>query len=92
MKKLLNTLYITKENVYIGKERENIIILENDKIIARFPIHILDNVVCFNYTGCSPAAIKFCLENNVLLSFFTNQGEYCGRIIGKTNGNVFIET
>lgn len=30
------------------------------------------------------------MENNLLISFFTPNGKYCGRIIGKTNGNVLL--
>lgn len=90
MKKLLNTLYITKENVYLSRDLENIVILENDKIIGRFPIHIFDNIVCFNYTGCSPSLMKLCNERNINLSFFTPYGKFCGRVIGKSNGNVLV--
>ncbi len=34
--------------------------------------------------------MKFAMENNLLISFFTPNGKYCGRIIGKTNGNVLL--
>ena len=90
MKKLLNSLYITKDNVYLSKEGENIVILESGKVIARYPIHIFESILCFNYTGVSPELIKMCIEKNVLLSFFTPYGKFCGRIIGTTNGNVLV--
>ena len=90
MKKLLNTLYITQEDVYLGKEGENFVILRDGKIIARFPVHILKEIFCFSYIGCSPQAMKTCMENNILLAFFTPQGRFCGRVIGQTNGNVLL--
>lgn len=90
MKKLLNTLYITKENVYLSKEGDNVVILEEGKTLGRFPIHILDGIVCFNYVGVSPSLMKFCNEKNILLSFFSPYGRFCGRLIGETNGNVLL--
>ncbi len=90
MKKLLNTLYISKENVYLSKEGENVVILEEGKTIGRFPIHILDGIVSFSYVGVSPSLMKFCNEKNLLLSFFTPYGRFCGRVIGETNGNVLL--
>lgn len=90
MKKLLNTLYVTRENSYLSRDGENILIFEEEKIIGRFPIHILDSISCFNYSGCSPSLMKLCIENNILISFFTPQGKFCGRIIGETNGNVLL--
>ena len=52
MRKLLNTLYITKEDYYLSSERENFVIFQGNKEIARFPNHIIEQIICFNYTGC----------------------------------------
>lgn len=90
MKKLLNILYITLEDVYVSKDGENVVILKDNKVLKRFPIHILQGIVCFNYAGVSPSLMKFAMENNLLISFFTPQGKFCGRILGKTNGNVLL--
>lgn len=90
MRKLLNTLYITQENYYITRERENIVIKEDGKIIKRFPYRILEGIVCFSYLGISPSAIQLCTEQNIAVSFHTPQGKFCGRFIGKTNGNVLL--
>lgn len=90
MKKLLNTLYITKEDVYLSKESENIVIQKEGQVLGRFPFHIIENIVCFNYAGASPSLMKYCMENNILISFHTPNGKYCGRVIGKTNGNVLL--
>ena len=90
MKKLQNILYITLDDVYLTKDGENIAVLKDSKVIKRFPIHILDGIICFNYSGVSPSLIRFAMENNLLLSFFTPQGKFCGRVIGKTNGNVLL--
>jgi CRISPR-associated protein Cas1 len=89
MKKLLNTLYITSPDMYLGVEGENVLVKHNDEIAMRVPIHNLEAIVAFNYTGASPALIRKCGDMGVDISFF--QGDnFCGRFIGKENGNVIL--
>ena len=90
MKKLLNTLYVTREKAYLSKEGQNIVITEEGLQIGRYPIHILNDIICFSYLGMSPALIGLCSENNVGISFLTPQGKFCGRVVGKENGNVLL--
>ena len=42
MKKLLNTLYVTSENSYLGLDGENIVVFEEDKEKGRLPLHNLE--------------------------------------------------
>ena len=51
MRKLLNTLYITNPNATLGRDGENIVVRIDGKEVGRRPIHILEQIVCFNYTG-----------------------------------------
>ena len=90
MRKLKNTLYITQELCYLFREGENIVAKVEQKEIGRFPIHILENIVCFNYNGVSPGLIRLCNDNGVSLAFISPQGFYQGRFVGKTNGNVLL--
>ena len=57
MKKLLNTLYLTQDNFYLTRERDNIVIKQEGKVISRFPYRIIDGIVCFSYLGASPSLI-----------------------------------
>lgn len=90
MRKLLNTLYVTQENYYITRDRDNIVIKEDGKVIKRFPFRVLEGIVCFSYLGVSPSAIQLCNETNIALSFLSPYGHFYGRFIGKTNGNVLL--
>ncbi|SUO86789.1 CRISPR-associated protein Cas1 [Streptococcus uberis] len=90
MKKLLNTLYLTQENFYLTRERDNIVIKQEGEIIQRFPYRIIDGIVCFSYLGASPSLIKLCAEQNINLSFHLPQGQFCGRFVGPANGNVLL--
>ena len=90
MKKLLNTLYLTQENFYLTRERDNIVIKQEGEVVQRFPYRIIDGIVCFSYLGASPSLIKLCAEQNINLSFHTPQGQFCGRVVGPNNGNVLL--
>lgn len=90
MRKLLNTLYITNEEYFLAKDGKNIVIKKDGDLIRRFPIHILESVVCFNYVGVSPGVIRLCNENSVALTFLNPQGWFQGKFIGMTNGNVLL--
>ncbi|MEQ9763066.1 type I-C CRISPR-associated endonuclease Cas1c [Streptococcus sp. ZJ151] len=90
MKKLLNTLYLTQEDFYLTRERDNIVIKKEGKVVQRFPYRIIDGIVCFSYLGASPSLIKLCAEHNINLSFHNPQGQFCGRFVGPTNGNVLL--
>lgn len=90
MRKLLNTLYITQEDYYLSRERDNIVIKQDGKIVNRFPYRIIENIICFSYLGTSPSLVQLCNENNISLSFLTPTGKFCGRFVGMTNGNVLL--
>lgn len=89
MKKLLNTLYVTNPDAYLKREGLNIVISVDNKRIGRYPIHILRQVICFNYMGISPALMKLCMENNVSVTFYDPFGRFCGRVVGKSYGNIY---
>lgn len=90
MRKLLNTLYITNENYYLSRERENVVIKDAETVVRRFPIHILEGIVCFNYTGVSPGLVQLCNENEISVTFLNPHGRFQGKFIGITNGNVLL--
>ena len=89
MKKLLNTLYITSPDTYLALIGENVVVKKDEEIALRIPLHNLEAIVAFNYSGASPALIRKCGENGINISFF--QGDrFCGRFVGKENGNVLL--
>lgn len=90
MKKLLNTLYITKPDCYLHKERETVVIKQGDVKLAQFPILALHNILCFGQVGVSPALMAACLESNVGLSYFTEFGKFQAQVMGMPKGNVLL--
>lgn len=90
MRQLLNVLFITKLEVYIGLNGENITVKEDDMIIGRYPLHNLEGIVCFSNMGMSPALMEKCVEQNISICFLTPTGRFRARVTGETRGNVLL--
>ena len=50
-----NTLYVTLPDVYLSLDGENIVVLQDGKEVRRIPLHNLESILVFGYTGASPA-------------------------------------
>ncbi len=90
MRKLLNTLYIMTSSCYLTLEGENIMIQDGEKTLGRFPLHTLENIICFTYKGASPALMGACSERKIGMSFFSPRGAFLARVVGKEYGNVLL--
>jgi len=90
VKKLLNVLYVTASDAYLALEGENIVIKNKEQITMRLPLHNLENIVCFNYLGASPALLGACAERQIGLCFLSPSGRFLARIEGSVKGNVLL--
>ena len=52
MRKLLNTLYVTNENIYMTLDGENVVCKENNEVKLRLPFSNIEAIFCFSYLGC----------------------------------------
>lgn len=91
MRKLLNTLYVTSENSYLGLDGENVVVYDDKKEIGRVPLHNLEGIVSFGYRGTSPALMGACADKNISLCYLTPQGKFLARVTGKVKGNVILK-
>lgn len=90
MKKLLNTLYITRQESYVHKERDTIIIKCGDDKLGQFPALTISNILCFGLVSVSPPLMGYCGESGIGLSFYTEYGRFLARVQGKQTGNVLL--
>ena len=90
MKRLLNTLYITSGNRYLSLDGENVVVLDEQQEIGRIPLHNLQAIVTFGYTGASPALMGVCAQRNIELSFMSGNGRFLARVTGEVKGNVTL--
>jgi CRISP-associated protein Cas1 len=90
MKKHLNTLYVTTQGAYLSKEGETVLVSVDGEKRLQVPVHTLGGIVCFGRVMCSPFLMGFCAENNVGLSFLTENGRFLARVQGAVSGNVLL--
>lgn len=90
MRKLLNTLYITTPEAYLSRDGLNVVMLVDGKERFRIPIHNIEGIVSFGWSGASPSLLSLCAEHNVAFSFLTPTGHFCGRVAGPVHGNVHL--
>jgi len=90
MKKLLNTLYITRQESYLHKERETIVIKQGKEKLGQFPATSIANILCFGQISVSPFLMGYCGEQSIGLAFYTEYGKFLARVQGKQTGNVLL--
>lgn len=90
MRKLLNTLYVTSPGSYLSLDGENIVVLRDEEQILRLPLHNIEGVIAFGYTGASPALMGACASRNISITFLTPSGKFLARVVGETYGNVVL--
>lgn len=90
MKKLQNTLYVTQPDVYLSLDGDNVVLLKEQEKLGRVPLHNLESIVAFGYTGASPALMGYCADNDVSLLFLTKNGRFLARVTGESRGNVIL--
>lgn len=90
MRKLLNTIYITNESSYLSLDGENLVCSVENEIKLRIPFSNVENIVCFNYMGCSPALMGKCVKEQIPINFVSPQGKFLAKVCGETKGNVFL--
>lgn len=90
MKKLLNTLYITRQESYLHKDRETIVIKQGNEKLGQFPALSLGGILCFGRVSISPFLMGYCAENGIGVAFYTEYGRFLARVQGRQTGNVLL--
>jgi CRISPR-associated protein Cas1 len=90
MKKLLNTIFVTTQGAYLFKEGETVVVKIEDEIKMRVPVHTISGIVCFGLISMSPPLMHFCAENDVAVSFLTENGYFLAKVQGYVSGNVLL--
>ena len=90
MKQLLNTLFVTSEDIYLSLEGENVLANRDKEVVARYPLHTLQSIVSFSYPGASPALMGKCAQYGIGLAFCSPRGRFLARVCGESSGNVLL--
>ena len=90
MRKLLNTLFVTSEDIYLSLDGENVLANRDKEIVARYPLHTLRGILSFSYAGASPALMGACAQRDIDMVFCSPRGRFLARTAGITCGNVLL--
>ena len=90
MKQLLNTLFVTSEDIYLSLDGENVVASRGQQEVARYPLYTLAGILSFSYSGASPALMGACAKRDVALAFCSPRGRFLARIAGESSGNVLL--
>lgn len=91
MKKHLNTLFVTLDGAWLGKDGEAVIVRQEKETKIRVPLHNLDGIVALGWDiSCSAPLMAACAESGVTLSFCTPYGKFQAAVRGFTSGNVLL--
>ena len=75
---------------YLALEGENVLVREDKEIIARFPLHNLESIVTFGYSGVSLALMGACAKKGISLCFMSQSGRFLASVAGEMKGNVLL--
>ena len=67
MRHLLNTLFVTSEDIYLSLDGENVVASREKAAMARYPLHTLSAIITFAYPGASPALMGACAQRGIAL-------------------------
>lgn len=90
MRQLLNTLFVTSENIYLSLDGENVVANREGEAVARYPLHTLQNIISFSYAGASPALMGACVQREIGFAFCSPRGKFLARVSGHMQGNVLL--
>ena len=90
MRQLLNTLFVTSEDIYLSLDGENVVANRSGEAVARYPLHTLQSIVTFSYAGASPALMGKCAQREIGLAFCSPRGKFLARVSGQMQGNVLL--
>lgn len=81
---------MTTEDAYLSLDGENVVIRQGESTLGRYPLHILEGILCFSYRGASPALMGKCAQLGINLAFLTPRGRFLARACGESHGNVLL--
>jgi len=90
MRKLLNTLYITRQGCYLHKEGETIVIKQGSEKLGQYPALSIGCILCFGQVSISPFLMAFCAEKGIGIAYYSTYGRFLARVVGKQTGNVLL--
>jgi CRISP-associated protein Cas1 len=86
----MGTVYISQNDVFIGKIDERLSVKFDKKTILDIPLLKIDGIVVLGRATVSPAVVNELLARQIPLTFLTDTGRYLGRLEPEVTKNIFV--
>lgn len=90
MKQHLNTLFVTTQGAYVGKDGQSVVVRVDGESRLQLPMHNLSGIMCFGQVSCSPWLMEACAQNGITISFVSERGRFLAAVHGFSPGNVLL--
>jgi CRISPR-associated protein Cas1 len=87
---LLNTLFVQAQGAYLHLDHDTIKVEVDGQLKLQIPLHHLGALAVFGNVLISPFLLHRCAQDGRQVTWFTKQGEFMGRLVGPTTGNVLL--
>ena len=82
--------YCCKMTAELALNKRSFVVEVASQKVFQAPIHSIENIVCFGFKTLTPALMAFCAENNVGVSYLSENGKFLARVYGAQQGNVLL--
>lgn len=90
MRDLLNVLYVTTPETYLGKDGESVALRRDGAPVHRISLANLQGIICLGRVTVSPYLMAHCAERGVCITYLTETGRFLASVHGETKGNVLL--
>ena len=83
-------LYLIEQGAKLNHDGRRLIVSKQDKELSSTPLAHVSEIVVMGNVGLTTPAIKLLLAENIDVVFLTQDGDYCGRLVGSATPHVLL--
>ena len=91
MRKLLNTLYVTSDDVLLSLENGNAVVKRNGECVDKVPLIDLEGIVTFSRKGATVPLMAECVRRDISVCCMTSTGSMAARVSPMAGRNVRLK-
>jgi CRISPR-associated protein Cas1 len=81
-----------EQGCWLRKQSGRFVVTKNDELVLDIPVTKVEQILVFGTCFLSPAARRFCLHENIPVTFLSAHGRYYGELLSDARTNVARET
>jgi CRISPR-associated protein Cas1 len=80
------TLYISEQGCYVSLKQEQILVKQQDKILAEVQLPLIEQILVFGKSQLTTEVIRACLHREIPIAYLSRMGYCYGRILPISRG------